>query len=375
MSIPLFKPWHGAGTDAAALGVLRSGQIASGPMVAEFERALVPWVGQPHVVSTSDMSSALMIALHVLGVRAADEVLSPAYTCLSSTAPLVHLGARPRWVDVDGDTGLMDPQALAARISPSTKACVVYHAAGYPARMAEIAAICGERGIPLIEDCNTALDARLAGQRVGAWGDAAIHSFYPNRQINAGEGGAIAWRKEDHAEAARRLRRFGIPANGFRDAMGELSATSDVPDIGWSASLSQLNAALGLAQLPQLQERLAATQANAQNLAQRLQGLPGLRVVTPTPTAEPAFWGLLVLVQRRDAVLGALKAAGVLASKLHHRVDRYSGFHAEAIELPGTASFLSRVIALPCGHWLSDSDLDRIAHCLRQALQAAKPAG
>ena len=368
-SIALFHAYGDAATEAAALAVLRSSQIASGPKVAEFQLALQPWLGLPHAVTTSDMSSAMLLALHGCGVGAGDEVLSPAYTCLSSAAPIANLGAKPRWVDVDPATGLLDPVALRGRITARTKACVVYHAAGYPAAMPAIAAICREHGIALIEDCNTALGARLHGQAVGAWGDAAVYSFYPNRQVNGIEGGAVAWRDPAQAQRAQRLRRFGIALSGFRDTIGEINAASDIAEVGWSAALSQLNSAVALAQLPTLGARLQVTRVNAEWLAGRLAGLPGLTVIAPGHGAEPSYWCLLALAERRDAVLAELKRQGVMASKLHHRVDSYIGFAADRVDLPGTAAFLDRVIALPCGHWLDETALDRVVTALIRALQ------
>ena len=374
-TIALFKPHHTEASEVAALGVLRSGQIASGPKISEFQQALAAWTGHPHVVTTNDLSSAMLIALHLCGVRSGDEVLTPAYTCMSSAAPIANLGARPRWVDVEADTGLVDPDAIGARITARTRACVVYHAAGYPARMPEIAQACRKLGVALIEDCNNALGARLDGQRVGCWGDVAVHGFYPNRQINAAEGGALAFRDPSWAEAARRLRRFGIALCGFRDAMGEIDPASDISEVGWSASMNQLNSALGLAQLPGLADRLSATIANAAGLASRLAGLPGLLVVRPVDGAEPVYWGLLVLVESRDGTLAGLKRGGVLASKLHHRLDSYTGFGAEPTALAGTTAFMDRIIALPCGHWLRESELDRVAEITAGSLRAAQAGG
>jgi dTDP-4-amino-4,6-dideoxygalactose transaminase len=368
-NITLFHTGSDTATENAALSILRSGQIASGPKVAAFEQALTPWVGLPHVVVTSDLSSAMLLALHQCGVRSGDEVLSPAYTCMSSAAPIANLGARPRWVDVDAETGLLDPQALRRCIGARTRACVVYHAAGYAAHSTEIARVCRQHGIPLIEDCNTALGARLHGQPLGSHGDAAIYSFYPNRQVNGIEGGAVAWRDAHNATRSRKLRRFGIDGCGFRDAIGEIDPASDIPEVGWSGSMNQLNCAVGLEQLHGLAARLQATRSNAARLHQLLAGLPGLSIVRPHDGSEPAYWGFLVFATQRDAVLARLKHDGVMASKLHHRIDRYSGFGVDAVDLPGTEAFLDRMIALPCGHWLDDAALQRIARSLEGALR------
>ena len=369
-NVALFHVQADAATEAAALDVLRSGQIASGPKVAAFERALAPWVGLPHVVTTSDLSSAMLLALHLCGVGPGDEVLGPAYTCMSSAAPIAHLGARPHWVDVDPETGLLDPDALRRCIGPRTRACVVYHAAGYVADSAELARICRQHGIALIEDCNTALGARLDGQPLGSQGDAAVYSFYPNRQVNGIEGGAVAWRNPALADRARKLRRFGIDPHGFRYVIGEIDPASDIPEVGWSAAMSQLNCAVALAQLPSLATRLQATRANAARLGQLVAGIHGLSVVRPRAGTEPAYWGLLILAAQRDSVLAGLKRDGVMASKLHHRIDRYSGFGVEPVDLPGTEAFLDGVIALPCGHWLDDAALLKIAQSLDRALHS-----
>lgn len=370
-NVALFHARSDRAAEEAALDVLRSGQIASGPKVAAFEHALAPWVGLPHVVTTSDLSSAMLLALHLCGVGPGDGVLGPAYTCMSSAAPIAQLGARPRWVDVDPETGLLDPDALRRCIGPRTRACVVYHAAGYVAHSEEVARICRQHGVALIEDCNTALGARLDGQPVGGQGDAAVYSFYPNRQLNGIEGGAVAWRDPALAARARKLRRFGIDPDGFRDAIGEIDPASDISEVGWSAAMNQLNCAVALAQVPSLTGRLQATRANAARLGRLVAGMPGLSVVQPRAGTEPAYWGLLILTAERDAVLAGLKRDGVMASKLHHRIDRYSGFGVGPVDLPGTEAFLERVIALPCGHWLDEAALLQIAQSLDRALRSS----
>jgi dTDP-4-amino-4,6-dideoxygalactose transaminase len=365
--LPLFRPVHSQAVEAAALEVLRSGQIASGPKVGEFEREFAALTGRPHMVSTSDMTSALSLALHLSGVGAGDDVATLAYSCMSSNSPIARLGANAVWVDIDEATASMSVDDLERKLTRRTKAVMLYHVAGYPGPAREIAALCRSRGISLIEDCNNALGASQDGVPLGRVGDFAVWSFYPNRQINALEGGALACPNTDIAARARKLRRFGIDSAAFRDSLGEIDPRADIPEVGLSASFSQLNAAIGLAQFADLDGRLLKTRQNAAQLNSELARIPGLTPVRPSHGGESAYWAFLMLVDDRDQLLGALKRAGIGASKLHHRNDDYSGFHATS-HLPCTGDFMRRVIGLPCGWWLESQDIVRVAAAVRSCL-------
>jgi perosamine synthetase len=358
--IELFHPVLLPEMEDAALSVLRSGNIASGPKVAEFERAFSKIVARKHLVATSDMTSAMTLALHLAGVKAGDEVATLAFSCLSSNAPIARLGARALWVDMDPVTLSMSVSDLANRLTVCVKAVAVYHVAGYPADIQAIAALCKERGIALIEDCNNAIGATTEGRPLGAHGDYSIYSLYPNRQVNGLDGGVLATPDAATATRASRLRRFGIDAGSFRDARGEINPLSDVGEIGWAASLGQINAAVALEQLGTLAARLERTSANAAKLASALQGLPGLQVVASTNGNTSAYWGFGVLVEQRDSLLARLKSRGIKASVLHQRTDSYSGFGTGPALLPGTAVVMGQFLALPCGWWIRDEDLQEI---------------
>lgn len=365
--------FHGAlspAAERAAVDVMRSGQIASGPKVAEFEEALACLLKRPHVVSCNDMSSALVLALHLAGVGPGDEVLTQAFSCLSSNSPIARVGAKAVWVDMDPATASMSVEDLQRATTPRCKALMLYHVAGYPGPAQEITEFCRERGIVVIEDCNNAMGAIQDGRPVGSLGDYAVHSFYPNRQLAAIEGGALICPDQETAHRARRLRRFGIEMASFRDALGEINPDSDVPELGWSASFSQLNAAVGLAHMPELAMHLRGTRANAELLQESIQGLKGIRAVSVRPGAEPAYWGCLILAERREEVLRRLKAEGIHASRLHQRNDRYSGFAAARRALPGTDVLMDQILALPCGWWLAEPQMHRLAAQLQQAGEA-----
>jgi dTDP-4-amino-4,6-dideoxygalactose transaminase len=359
-TIDLFHCVHLPEMESAALSVMRSGQIASGANITALERAFAFVAGREHIVSTNDLTSAVTLALHLAGVRAGDEVAAVAFSCLQSNSPIARLGARPVWVDLDLETMSMSAEDLSTKLRPSVKAVMVYHIAGYPADTESIAALCKDWGIPLIEDCNNALGAVLNGRPVGVTGDFSVYSLYPNRQINGIDGGMLAASNAETASRAARLRRFGIDSQSFRDARGEINSNSDVYEIGWSAALSNLNAAIALAQLDTLAERRARTQMIAARLTNELSSLNHLSAVRPVAGALPAFWGFFVKSEHRDALLAHLKAHRINPSILHRRNDWYSGFGAPRADLPNTELLMSQLLALPCGYWLSDAQVNEL---------------
>lgn len=368
-TIPLFGVVRLPEMEAAALEVLRSGRIASGVYVAKFEAGIGQIIGQSNVVSTVDMTSAIYLALHLAGVSKGDEVLTTAFACMSTNAAIAQCGAVPIWVDVNPNSIEIDLNNLISKISTKTRAVILYHVAGYPGPAKELAALCQERGVALIEDCDNALYASREGSPVGSHGDFSVYSFYPTRQINTTEGGALVCKSVDMAARARKLRRFGIDSSTFRSAIGEINPSSDIPEIGWAFTMNNLCAALGYAQLPTAHGRVLKTQENAAKLTQLVGNLKAVRVVPVAPDSIPAYWGLLLFVNNRDAVLTSMKQQGVMASCLHHRNDTYTGFGVGASHhLPNTTYLQDHILAIPCGWWLSDQDLADISKALCSAV-------
>jgi dTDP-4-amino-4,6-dideoxygalactose transaminase len=368
-NIPLFGIYRDARMDAAALEVLHSGQIASGSYVKQFADGFGKLVNQANVVTVNDMSSAIQIALRIIGVGPGDEVLAASYACMSTNAPIATCGATAVWVDIDPRTGTLDPAALEHAISPRSKAVIVYHLAGYPADIQQIARICQERGLKLIEDCDNALLATVGGEQVGRFGDFAIFSFYPNRQINATEGGALCCRSAEDAERATKLRRYGIDLTRFRDPHGEIDPACDIPEVGWAATLNNLCSAIGYTQVCEVERRIAQTRSVAKRLTQELAQIKGVEVVSPLVGAIPSYWALLIKLRNRDQVMTEVKRRGVQVSKLHQRTDQYSGFATALAELPKTKYFLDHVLGLPCGWWMSDENADTVVSVLRLSVE------
>ncbi len=371
-TIPLFGVVKLPEMEAAALEVLRSGRIANGDYVARFEEGIGQIIGRPNVVSTVDMTSAIFLALYMAGVGEGDEVLTTSFACMSTNSAIAQCGAVPVWVDVQPQSVEIDLEDLISKISTKTKAVILYHVAGYPGPAKEVAALCQERGLALIEDCDNALYASREGVPVGSHGDFAVYSFYPTRQINTTEGGALVCRSPDMAARARKLRRFGIDAATFRNASGEINPSSDIPEIGWAFTMNNLCAALGCAQLPTAAYRVTKTRENVAKLVQKFARFRGVQPLSVSPEAQPAYWVLLLLVDNRDDVLAHMRQQGVMVSCVHQRNDLYTGFRVGALcNLPNTQHIQDHLLAIPCGWWLMDEDLRSIATALQNATFAS----
>ena len=347
----------------------RAGQLASGPAVTQLETTIETRFPGRHAVAVGDMTNALAMTLRLAGVRQGDEVLSLAFNCMSSNSAITMTGAQVAWVDVDPGTASFDIDHARRQITSRTRAVVVYHVSGYPADLAAIRQLCDDHGRPLVEEATNAFGASVANQPVGTGGDFAVFSLYANRQINAIDGGIVLCARAEDAEHARRLRRFGIDTARFRDADGEIDPFLDVPEIGMSSSLNNVHATLALASLADVQERIARSRRNVALLTDATRDLP-LISITPVAGAQPVYWTWLVRTTDRDTRMRALKARDVQCSKLHYPNQHYSGFGVAAGNLPGTDILQRDMLAIPCGWWLDVSDIARLAHIIRDVLQA-----
>ncbi|MBO6768986.1 MAG: DegT/DnrJ/EryC1/StrS family aminotransferase [Erythrobacter sp.] len=341
--------------------VLESGQLAAGAKVHALEDAIGSLSSGKEAVAFSNMSMALTIALEIIGVGVGDEVLTLSLNCLSSNSPIKNVGATPVWVDVNPQTATMDTEDAERKITPRTKAIIVYHVAGYLAETERLRAVCDQAGIALIEDANAAFGSQYSnGSNAGSIGDFAVFSFYANRQVNGIEGAALICPNADTAQRARRLRRYGVDENRFRDERGEIDPTADVAEIGYSASMTNVNAACALANLRTLDERMAAVRRNRNLYNNALKNVEGVDLVAALDGTDPANWVMLLLCERRDDLLASLKARGIGSSCLHQPNHIYSGFEGRESSLPGTLHLSQRMIAIPCGWWIDTQTIMQV---------------
>lgn len=360
-SIELFDCRVDNDGQVAAASVLAEGQLTAGPHVTALESAISSRLSGREAVAIANMTQALEIALKLAGVGPGDEVLTLAFNCLKTNSAIHNVGARPVWVDLDPDTATMNVEDARTQITAKTKALVLYHVGGYPSDAFALRLLCDETGIAFIEDANAAFLAQLPGGALaGTLADFAVFSLYANRLINAVEGAMLICARPADAKRARRLRHLGIDQRGFRDAQGEINPASDVAEIGVSATMNNVNAAIALTSLETVDTRLNIVRRNAKRMSEAIASMSSLRAVLPLRDSEPAFWVFMLLADDQNALLDRLSALGIGKTKLHQPNQVYSGFGASTRSLPGTDSLATRLVGLPVGWWIGEDHIDYI---------------
>lgn len=349
--IPPAKPIIGDEERAAVDRVMRSGMVAQGPEVAAFEEEFsahfVP--GRPSVAVNSG-TAGLHLGLLAAGVGAGDEVIVPSFTFAATGNSVALTGGTPVFVDIEPETFSLDPEAVAAAITPRTKGIMPVHLYGHPARMRELEQLAAERGVALYEDAAQAHGASLDGRPVGSFGDFAMFSLYPTKNMTSGEGGMVTTASDEIARRVKLLRNQGME----RQYENEI--------IGFNARMTDIHAAIGRVQLGKVDAWTKTRQQNAAFLDENLRG-----VVVP-PVADGAvhvYHQYTVRVpEDRDGFVRALKeehnvGSGVYYPIPNHRLPSLAPF-AQGLDLPQTERAAREVVSLPVHPSLSQDDLERI---------------
>ena len=372
--IPVMKPWLGEEEAAAAAEAVASGWVAQGPRVRAFEEAFARRVGATEAVAVSNCTTALHLALHLLGVGPGDEVVVPSFSFIATANVVRHVGAQPVFADVDLVTGNLTPATVEAALTPRTRAVVVVHQAGVPADTAALGALLEPRGIAVVEDAACAIGSTLYGRPVGAGAQLAAFSFHPRKLVTTGEGGMLVTPSAEVAARARRLREHGMSVSAAdRHASGSV-ASERYLEPGFNFRMTDVQAAIGQVQLTRLDAMVARRRELAARYRALLADLPGLRLVDDPPwgtTNVQSCWLLLPedAPVGRDTVLERMSAAGVSGRRgimAAHLEPAYAD--RPPVSLPATERLTADSLVLPLFHQMTEGEQDRVVDALRAAL-------
>jgi perosamine synthetase len=376
--IPFARPSIGAREEELVTEVLRSGRLSLGPMQERLERGLAAWLGVDDVVAVSSGTAALHLGVRTLGWGEGDEVITSPFSFVASANCLLYAGATPVFCDIDPVTLNLDPEAARAAVGERTAGILPVHIFGWAAAMPELERLAADRGLGLLEDACEALGASdEEGRRVGARGNLATFAFYANKQLTTGEGGAIVPRSAGDAARLRSERNQGREAD---------MSWLEHDRLGFNYRLSELQAAVGVAQLERLDELLAERDRVAGLYRRHLGGLGGTPagegegdgLVLPCEDGADARRGWFVYVVQlpvgvdRAAVIAALEERGI-PSKVYFPCIHLMPFYRERFgfrggELPIAEQVAERSLALPFFPSMDEAEVERVGEALGEAI-------
>jgi dTDP-4-amino-4,6-dideoxygalactose transaminase len=360
--IVLFHPHVPRRAKEYVCDTLSTRWIGQGPKVDLFEAEFKAKFGiDAPCVATGSGTDALHLAYLAAGIKAGDEVLVPLFTCTATNLPLLYMGAKPRFVDVDPRTMNLSVEDLRAKISEKSRAIVVVHYGGLPCDMDAIGALAKQYGIPVIEDAAHALGATYDGRMVGTISEFTMFSFQAIKHLTTGDGGLLTFRDRALDPLVRRLRWFGIDRTDKQKGIWE----NDITEVGYKYQMTDIAAAVGLAGLEEIDDTLKHRRELYQRYVANLRGVKHVQIVDDfDPRKRHAAWLFTILVDDRVKCQLKLRSLGIESGQTHYRNDRYSVFGCEEA-FPRMDQIDDRYLVLPLHTKVSLADVDRMCDALK----------
>jgi len=359
----------------SVLEPLRTGWLVQGPKVREFEEKWSAFTGAKHAIAVTSCTTALHLSLAALGFKAGDEAIVPAFTWVATANVVEHLGGRVVFCDIDLDTFNIDIGQLESKITPRTKAILPVHLFGLPADMGAIGAIAKKQGLWVIEDAACGFGSRYHGKHVGTFGDTGCFSFHPRKAITTGEGGMITTENDLLAEKLRRLRDHGAAISDLQRHHGPRPyLLADHPEAGYNYRMTDIQAALGAAQMVRANDILAVRRRLAARYDEAFASLPWLRTPMHVDGHEHGYQSYPCLFQpepvtpesiprinrARNAWMDELQQAGISTRPATHAVHMLSYYRQKyrlrPEDFPNAWAANDCSISLPLFHGMSEAE-------------------
>lgn len=372
--INVMVPWLGQEEIDAVAEAISSGWVAQGPRVMRFEQEFADAMQVPFAVATTSCTTALHLALIVVGIGPGDDVVIPSFSFIATTNAVRYVGANPVFADVDAITGNVTGETVRAVLTPATRAVIGVDQGGVPLDLDDVRAVTDPRGIVVIEDAACGAGSTYKGRPVGAGAEISAWSFHPRKLLTTGEGGMITTANEEWAARARHLREHAMSVSAADRHQSVLPPAEEYTEIGFNFRMTDLQAAVGLVQLGRLPRIVARRRELADRYRQSIADIAGLRAVEDPDYGTGNVQSFWVEVGDdypldREGLLEALAHADISARRgimASHRQPPYRDLTPVG-GLPVTEHLTDRTLILPLFHTLSEADQDRVIAVLRDA--------
>lgn len=361
-NIVLFYPHVPIAARNAARRVLDGRWIGQGPKVDQFERLWEKKVSGGHTaVAVGSGTDALHLAYILAGIKKGDEVITPVFTCTATNTPLLMIGAKIRFADINRDNLNISWKSVKRLITEKTKAIVCVHYGGLPCNLDELQRIATAIKVPLIEDAAQAHGATYKGRMIGSISDFTCFSFQAIKIITTCDGGMITIKNPDLEDKAKRLRWFGID----RKAKMEDRWANDIWELGYKYQMTDFSAAMGIVALNRLQKTLAHHRELFEAYRSGLKDIKGITFIGDSENYRSSCWLATVLVDKREDLRRKLKDHGIESNQVHYRNDIYTLFGKRVDYCTNMDRIESRYLVLPMHYGLKVRDIEYICSVIK----------
>lgn len=373
LKIPLSRPYFDYEELREVNEVLNSGWVSQGPKVKEFETKITDYLGVKYAVAVTNCTSALHLALLSIDIKEGDEVLVADFTFPATGHSVLYCGAKPIFVDVDLKTYNINPELIEEKITDKTKAIIPVHTFGQPAEMDAIMEIAEDYNLKVVEDAACALGAKYKNKYAGTIGDIGCFSFHARKGITTGEGGMVVTDNKNLVDKIRKLSVFGMISAWDREKSDKL-IIPEFAELGYNYKMSDITAAVGVAQLRKLDKIIERKRAIAMHWDEKLQEMEFIEPPYATENVKHIYQSYVALVDKRiniNKLIETLMKKGIQTQIGTYASHIQSVYNSED-KCPNSLEIFNRSLALPMYYILKEEDIDMAALYLKKALEELK---
>ncbi len=371
MEIPLFKVFMNENVSKDLTLILTSGSITQGKQVEKFEEELKEMFDYQHILTLNSATSGLTLAVRLLNLKEDEEILSTPLTCFASNASILANNHKIKWVDIDVNTCNIDLDDLEKKITQNTKALLFVHWGGSPLnlnRLEEIKKKTKEKfgfDLQVIEDCAHAFGAMYNNKYIGTHGNICVFSLQAIKHLTAGDGGLIFLPNKKMYERAKLLRWFGIDREK-RSGNKDFRLEENIKEYGYKFHMNDINATIGLSNLPFIKDNLECIRHNALYYKQNLKYIDGVTLLNEEEFLKSAYWIFTIKIINKEGFIPFMKKNNIIVSQVHNRNDKNTCLKEFESSLPNLDILEKKIISIPVGWWLTQNDIKNIVRCIKE---------
>ena len=384
--LSLFKVFMSKDVLEPINNILMSGYVAQGESVSIFEKKLIDFIGNKYILTVNSATSGLTLATRLLikpdksinwpGIDKDDIVLTPSLTCFATTCSILANNIKIRWLDTDLNNVNICLNDLKKKLNKKTKIIYLVHWGGYPVDLDELDKICEDHkktyGFKpmVVEDCAHSFGAEYNNKKIGNSNNICVFSFQAIKHLTTGDGGIITLPNKKLYDRCKLLRWFGKDRDKRKFKNNDNRLEHDIKEFGYKFHMNNINASIGINNLPHIENILKTNRKNAKYFDENLKNIKGIKLLQQNNKCKSAYWLYSIWVEKKEDFLSFMKEKNIMCSQVHQRNDVHSCLKEYKEELPNIDIIEKHLLCIPVGWWITKKDREYIVKCIKEFYKA-----